>query len=184
MYATHGVTSVFKRFFKNHCELQIFFSKGFDIAQSDASVVEAVVDALVENDSNKKIIEIRNMKRFRILPRRLAKISGTVGGKDFVVVGDAALSAHYRLGIGVNLGIMISESKLSLLLKNEASLADWSDMTLRLYADAQVVMHSYIMFESKCNLVLFEKSVFLRDYFNKDYIETKWESVREICIAE
>ena len=178
MYPTHGVTSVFKRFFDNHCELQIFFASGIEgNGQSDTDVLDAVLDVLVEGQ-----VEVERMKRFRVLPRRLDVIGGDIDRKkDFIVVGDAALSAHYRLGIGVNFSIYVAETTLNALLRNEVSAEEWGVAASGLYRDAQVTMHIYILLESECNLVLFENSVFQRDYEAKEYNEVDWSSVQVIC---
>ena len=183
MFGTYGVTSVFKRFFHNHCELQVFFSSGAKgIRKDDSDILDAVLDVLVERGGNEGEVEVEMMKRFSVLPRRLDVIGGEIGGKkDFIVVGDAALSAHYRLGIGVNFSIMIAERTLIKLLRREISAEEWGNSATRLFRDAQATMHTYILLESECNLVLFENSVFKRDYEAHEYIEIEWRDVQAFC---
>lgn len=111
---------------------------------------------------------------FSVLPKRLTNVGGQLGGLRYIVVGDAALSAHYRLGIGVNYNIFLANTFLPKLLSGAISPSQYSEQVSEIHVETQKIMLRYIKFESECNMVLFEDLVFARDNSKKDYFEIDW----------
>ncbi|MES1914314.1 MAG: hypothetical protein MHM6MM_006403 [Cercozoa sp. M6MM] len=98
-----GIHSVFERFFEptNHCQIQIFFRA--DVTLDDFMSAEAVnmVRKLL-NGPDTSII------RSRVVPVEIVSARTylrSVDGLPVLLLGDAATSAHFRLGFGVNGGI-------------------------------------------------------------------------------
>ncbi|GMH82832.1 hypothetical protein TrVE_jg2136 [Triparma verrucosa] len=181
LFRPRGITSVFKRFFHNHCELQIFFSSDVDMG-TDTDLQTAVFDVmdllLLESDHSL----LGNMSAFSVLPRRLTKVGGLAPAPfqtPFIVVGDAALSAHYRLGIGVNYNIFLANTFLPQLLSGSLSPSQYSSQVSEIHIETQNTMMRYIKFESECNMVLFEDLIFARDYSKKDYFEVSWTGEKQ-----
>jgi len=140
MFSEYGVTSIFKRFFHDHCSLQIFFSDSGPPQSTEKVVQEALKLLLVD-----PAVEVTSTRAFTILPRRLETIGASDG--HFVFVGDAAVSAHYRLGIGINHGIMMSE-KYTTLLSGDISPSEYDKYASRDNAAAELSMAKFIKFES------------------------------------
>ena len=120
-----GVTSVFKRFFDNHCHLQILLEREVgDKVYSDFKNGGILPWQLILNVSNvileEKIETIEQVHSlvgldeqgkpdvnvFDIIIKKTDKSTLLLPGKDRVAVvtlaGDSTITAHYRLGIGIN----------------------------------------------------------------------------------
>ena len=180
LFQPHGVTSVFKRFFHDHCELQIFFSSDVskDAVDTD-EVLEAVLDVIMEDASG---VDVIDQKWFEVSVRRAEKVAGTdLSIGDYIVIGDAALTAHYRLGIGINHAVMMAERFLPKLLHGETTIAEYNDSANAVNSKTEQVMARFVKYESECNLVLFEEEVFRRDYGKRSYEFIYDDEINRYC---
>lgn len=158
---------------------QIFFALGAPPAGEAA--IDAVLSQILSPPSPKPSYTHR---RFEVLPRRLERVAGSVGGgSDFIVVGDAALSAHYRLGIGVNLAVMAAETLLPPLVAGGADIAAYEREASAVYERAELAMARFIKLESECNLVLFEDEAFRRDFETRTYEFIEEEDIERWCLS-
>ena len=132
-----GVTSIFKRFFHDHCSMQIFFDSNGPRASHQDVVREALELLLVEPRGAAAVVT--GMNAFSVLPRRLE----TVGARNFIFVGDASISAHYRLGIGINHGILMAE-KYKGVLTGEMSASRYNELAYHDNAAAEMSMAKFI----------------------------------------
>jgi hypothetical protein len=173
LWRERGVTSVFKRFFHAHCELQIFFSSDVESEEVDVERLVADILDLIIVPEERAGIEVHDQKWFDVAVRRAAVVGGRTGGgggggggegRDFVVVGDSALSAHYRLGIGVNFGIMIAGTYLARVFEGSMDVAEYDARVGEENRRAEAIMARFVKFEAECNLVLFEEEAFSRNW--------------------
>ena len=171
-----GVTSIFKRFFHNHCSMQIFFDTEGARVSPESVVAEAFELLLVEPQA--ATTKITGMKSFSVLPRRLE----TVGAKNYIFVGDSAVSAHYRLGIGINHGILMAE-KYAPVLTGEMSTGVYNERASRDYAAAEMSMAKFIKLESQCDFVLFQDEIFERSG-EGNYVDVDPRTAFEHCVTK
>eukprot|EP01130_Rhizamoeba_saxonica_P007195 TRINITY_DN2901_c0_g1_i3.p1 TRINITY_DN2901_c0_g1~~TRINITY_DN2901_c0_g1_i3.p1 ORF type:complete len:537 (+),score=82.26 TRINITY_DN2901_c0_g1_i3:157-1767(+) len=137
-YFIPGVTSVFKRWFYGFCHLQILFSNemGAELLKEDnnaTNILFYTVNLIFENKySNiEDMLDDINNGRDGILIHQIdinrAKKPGIVTGNDnnyasVFLVGDSLVSAHYRLGVGINNGFL-SLVEFSTFLREIANIS-------------------------------------------------------------
>ena len=111
-----------------------------------------------------------------VLPRSAGIVQGTDQAL-FTIVGDASVTAHYRLGVGVNHGVERLEALPDLVraVRGRAgSLAAYQWKASKAIANlVQRQVHA-VFFEAYCNHVIYEGTVYRRGSHNStshDYIE-------------
>jgi len=99
------VHSVYRRFYDDICQLQILFRH--EVPKNKyKEIIKEVMELTLDIDLWDDDIII-DSKILRTAISRTNDIVRKVGSKWIVAVGDASLTAHYRLGIGVNGNFMM-----------------------------------------------------------------------------
>ena len=172
-----GVTTVFKRFFRGHCQAQVLFERElgarvgermadgdvpwdllldiFRLTLGDPPRDETAVRRLVATDGHGR----PDVHFFHLAIHAADRLAGHVGALPAIVVGEAAHSAHYRLGIGVNSGFTASaglDALLHALVAGDAraGVADYDAAQLAYARD--VVNHQVriMALETYCDFVI------------------------------
>tara|TARA_B100000161_G_C33299357_1_gene302167 strand:+ start:151 stop:591 length:441 start_codon:yes stop_codon:yes gene_type:complete len=110
-----SVTSAWKRWNPPFCEIQVLWSHEFAQDRSQ-SVEKKLLDlmSVILRDPPSNLKEFRdmldkrsgdvNIQTYDVRISRASRLVKSIGGGDVTVVliGDAAQSSHYRLGVGIN----------------------------------------------------------------------------------
>ena len=105
-----------------------------------------------------------------------------VGNKEetpILLIGDSAVSSHYRLGIGVNHALSIPFNLVNEMIVGDISFGECMSKLSNSY-DWKVKYQLFtILFEAYCNLIVSEDLLFQRDYQNGEFYE-RIENLDEI----
>ena len=100
--------------------------------------------------------------RGRVVPVRITAANHTVSthaGSPVFLVGDAAVSAHYRLGIGVNSGVgsmpWLTAALRSLRPAVAPAVQEWDAAGMQRVQNMSALQSSVVFMEAYCGLVLF-----------------------------
>lgn len=197
-YDEYGVTSAFKRFFADHCELQVFFRKDINTDTiDDTQLVGKLAKFLfTENEP----YEIASVNRVDIEQVKAESVTGKFRFSKsskrhrYILVGDASISAHYRLGVGINFGILQSENTLYPFLKSitqnngetKEALDEYVSSAKKFISQLEEQQTRSIFWESYCNFVIYGDEIWGRinhphklDRIEKSFFGEKLE--HEFC---
>lgn len=178
------VTHVFKRHFENYCEIQILLSRGCGLevlqqystsAGTERLPLELVLDVLdvvletslqdramllsaLEDRGGNPFVLVFPIAIHRVTPAPLVENGGLMG----YVVGDAKMTAYYRLGIGINAAaedLRFSRELAALLLEPSVDPFRWKRLVHHIndQTDRNARYQSAsVFFEAYCDLLVLQ----------------------------
>ena len=204
-----NVTSLWKRFFGTHCEMQALFRAGTRVVENEsesevrrssllAALLPLVNSVLATPLMNVKALDaaLLDVRPFRIAIGRASLnggvLSGAVVGEGggataaWLLIGDASVTAHYRLGIGINTifrGLASLGGFVAALVESEsASESEWLDNLAWSFEEwrrsserrtawmVQVQLRS-IYEEAYCGFATYKESVYRLDEARSEFVE-------------
>lgn len=180
-----GVSSVFKRFFFHHCEIQIAIIPS-KVALFDTSedvpwelILEVSQEILIHPPLNiqhlqEQLFEVPKFLEIpikRINPTSVFSfpISKTLGTKHIIFVGDAQVSALYRLATGVNFQFSNLHHLRRIFQLNsnkQHEVKHWNKFKQEIDKRMDTLISSQLsslFFESVCGLVVFQDEFWRHD---------------------
>ena len=195
------IDAVFKRFYFNHCQLQILLNHKNKVLLNINN--SNYINNLILNISNfyfkyniKNIKEMekmiiknnKNNKNYNLIKNEIFLINSSLkilnDTKQIIFfIGDSAMTAHYRLGIGINTildGFYLYYKLFKIINNNKDLIKIKNKIDIRL--KNKVLYQTTIMFlESICNLLVFfnfnqtlnknNMLLYYRDFNNYNYVK-------------
>ena len=170
-----GVTQVFKRFFSNYCELQLFFDndagkKIIDDISKDKhwETILPIINECIQTPYN-SIPELKSSlestsPEYRLVNVTIRKAETNILSLDsgiVILVGDASLTSHFRLGIGINAAFDQLIPLKSLLeeyssgIDIESAIDSYKKLSVKLYNENAEFEVLSILFEGYCDYLVF-----------------------------
>lgn len=130
-FHVEGISNVFKRFYYGHCHMQLLTSveEGERWLVSEERVKEKIIairnllfkedkegmEGIVCEERGETGCNQYDIHVFKVALYQSHPYSGKVGNVPYIIVGDAAMNAHYRLGVGINSAFRMVDEMVSLV---------------------------------------------------------------------